>query len=210
MASSFETESCELPSSNTRKPLTLFDVCSDIHPIMSKGEVGDYYRCSNGGYGLHLNSYVNPNYHLPPRDDLPFGTGEKRLCDGEVDFELAVSNKRCLLRSPRVNDPFVLVAGDSQLRTFVCGRVSCPNELAVLSVPGGRFIHVGDAIGQVVCGDFLGRENPNAIVLMCGTNDLVSVDSQSWKENFRRLLHRCQYLFPRVPTYAIVCRGVMT
>ena len=83
------------------------------------------------------------------------------------------------------------------------GRVSCPNEWAVLSVPGGRFSHVGDAIGQVVCRDFLGRENPTAIVLMCGTNDLVSADSQSWKENFRRLLHRCQYLFPQVPTYAI-------
>ena len=158
---------------------------------------------SHGGRGLHVNSYVNPNYHLLPRDDLPFGTGEKRLCDGEVDFDLVVSNKRCLFRSPRLNDPFVLVAGDSQLRTFVSGRVSCPNEWAVLSVPGGRFSHVGDAIGQVVCRDFLGRENPTAIVLMCGTNDLVSADSQSWKENFRRLLHRCQYLFPQVPTYAI-------
>ena len=79
-----------------------------------------------------------------------------------------------MLRSPRVNDPFVLVAGDSQLQTFVSGRVSCPNEWAVLSVPGGRFSHVGDAIHQVVCRDFLGRENPTAIVLMCGTNDLVS------------------------------------
>ena len=77
------------------------------------------------------------------------------------------------------------------------------NEWAVLSVPGGRFSHVGDAIGQVVSRDFLGRENPNAIVLMCGTNELVSVDSQSWKENFQQLLHRCQYLFPQVPTYAI-------
>ena len=38
------------------------------------------------------------------------------------------------------------------------------------------------------------------LVLMCGTNDL---DSQSWKENFQQLLHRCQYLFPQVPTYAI-------
>ena len=77
------------------------------------------------------------------------------------------------------------------------------NEWAVLSVPGGRFSHVGDAIGQVVSRDFLGRENPNAIVLMCGSNELVSVDSQSWKENFQQLLHRCQYLFPQVPTYAI-------
>ena len=99
--------------------------------------------------------------------------------------------------------PFVLVAGDSQLRTFVSGRVSFPNEWAVLSVPGGRFSHLGDAIDQVGCRDFLGRENPNAIVLMCGTNDLVSAGSQSWKENFRRLLHRCQYLFPQVQTYAI-------
>ena len=100
-------------------------------------------------------------------------------------------------------DPFVFVAGDSQLQTFVSGRVSCPNEWAVLSVPGGHFSHMGDAIGQVVCRDFLGRENPKAIVLMCGTNDLVSVDSQSRKENFLQLLHRCQYLFPQVPTYAI-------
>ena len=146
-----------MPSSNTRKPLTLSDVCSK-----SKGVVRSHCRSSNGGHGLHFNSYVNPNYHLSPRDDLPFGTGEKRLCDGEVDFDLAVSNKCCLLRSPRVNDPFVLVAGDSQLQTFVSGRVSCPNEWAVLSVPSGRISHVGDAIGQVVCRDFPGRENPNA------------------------------------------------
>ena len=205
-ASSFETGNCELPSINTRKPFTLSDVCSGMNHIKSKGVVRNDHMSSHGGCGPHVNSYVNPNYHLPPRDDLPFGTGEKRLCDGEVDFDLAVSNKRCLLQSPRVNDPFVLVAGDSQLRTFVSGRVSCPNEWAVLSVPGGHFSHVGDAIGQVVCRDFLGRENPNAIVLMCGTNDLVSVDSQSWKENFRRLLHRCQYLFPQVPTYAIAPR----
>ena len=203
ITSSFETGSCELPSSNTRKPLTLSDVCSNIHPLKSMGVVRSHYRSSNGGHGLHVNSYVNPNYHLSPRDDLPFGTGEKRLCDGEVDFDLAVSNKRCLLRSPRVNDPFVLVDGDSQLRTFVSGRVSCPDEWEVLSVPGGRFSHVGDAIGQVVCRDFLGQESPNAIVLMCGTIDLVFVDSPSWKDNFRRLLHRCQYLFPQAPTYAI-------
>ena len=204
ITSSFERGSCELSSSNTRKPLTLYDVCSDIHPIKSMGAVRRHCRSSNGGHGLHLNSYVNPNYHLPPRDDLPFGTGEQRLCDdGEVNFELAVSNKRYLLTSHRVKGPFVLVAGDSQLRTFVSGSVSCPNEWAVLSVPGGRSSHVGNAIGQVECGAFLDRENPNAIVLMCGTNYLVSVDSQSWKENFRRLLHRCQYLFPQVPTYAI-------
>ena len=85
-----------LPSTNTRKPLTLSDVCSDMHHMKSKGVVRSHHRSSHGGHGLH----VNPNYHLSPRDDSPFGTGEKRLCDGEVAFDLAVSNKRCLLRSP--------------------------------------------------------------------------------------------------------------
>ena len=74
-ASSFETGNCELPSSNTQKPFTLPDVCSGMHHIKSKGVVRSDHMSSHGGRSLYVNSYVNPNYHLLPRDDLPFGTG---------------------------------------------------------------------------------------------------------------------------------------
>ena len=174
--------SYELPASNTQKPLTLSDICSGMCPIVPKSVVEGRAVSSPVGCGLLLNSYTNPNYHLPPSDHLPYGTGQKRLCDDfktVSKFTFEVGTKTALYWPPSVNDPCVLVAGHSQLRTFATGRVSCPDDWAVLSVPGGLFGHVEAAIHHVASKGYPGRDDLKAIVLMCGTNDLVTVDSHS-------------------------------
>ena len=198
--------SCESPASNTQKPLTFSDICSGMSLIVPKRVVGARKVSSPVARSMVLNSYTNPNYHLPPSDDLPYGTGQKRLCrdfNTDTSLKFKVRTKDVFYQKPRLNDPCVLFAGHSQLRTFATGRVSCPDDWAVLSVPGGLFGHVEDAIHHVASKDYPGLTDLKAIVLMCGTNDLKTVDSHSWKENFRRLLRRSEYLFPQLPTFVI-------
>ena len=133
----------------------------------------------------------------------PVGTGCRRFTGGA--HVVGISGKYvCTLNHRSVEDRFVLVVGNSQLRTLTTRKpVSCPREWQVMSIPGGKSSHCTAEIIDALDTGRLHGPSVGSIVLMPGTNELGKGPPALWARDLRVLLRTCDSRFPGVPILVV-------